>query len=135
MWTAFVAAVGGVGGGDVAVAGANLLVESGFVDDAGAAVVGEGGADDAVAAHVAVISAELVEVLAEEGVGLDFGQLNAAAVWVGGLDLVTISNVGPVAGMVHRLEVIYQQDGAVIEREAHEVLGHALYLGDVSLET
>ena len=134
MGFAFVAAVCCVGGGDVAVAGLQFLVETGFVYDAGPAVVGEGGTYDAVAAHVAVVGAELVEVFAEKCVGLGLGQLNAAAVWVGGLDLVTISNVWPVPGVVHRLEVLYQENGAVVERKVHEVGAHAFDFVDVALE-
>lgn len=41
MEFAFVAAVGGVGLEDVAVAGFQLFEDAGFVDDTGAAVVGE----------------------------------------------------------------------------------------------
>ncbi len=41
MWFAFVAAVGGVGFEDVAVATFQLFQDCGFVDYAGTAVVGE----------------------------------------------------------------------------------------------
>ena len=61
---ATVAAVGGVGFVDIAVAAFELAVGGGFVDYAGAAVVGEGGEEDAVAAHVAVEGAELAEFFA-----------------------------------------------------------------------
>lgn len=40
---AFIAAVGGVGFEDVAVAGFELFQHAAFVDDTGAAVVGEAG--------------------------------------------------------------------------------------------
>jgi len=40
---AFIAAVGGVGFEDVAVAGFEFLQDAAFVDDTGAAVVGEAG--------------------------------------------------------------------------------------------
>lgn len=43
MELAFVAAVSGVGFEDVAVAGFQLLQDTAFVDDSGAAVVGEAG--------------------------------------------------------------------------------------------
>ena len=41
MFLAFVAAMGGIGLEDVAVADFEVLQDSGFVDDAGTAVVGE----------------------------------------------------------------------------------------------
>lgn len=63
---AAVAAMGCIGFEYVAVASLQLLVGSGFVDDAGTAVVGEGCEQDAVAAHVAVEGAELAEVFAQE---------------------------------------------------------------------
>ena len=43
MEFAFIAAVGGVGFEDVAVAGFQLLQDAAFVDDSGAAVIGEAG--------------------------------------------------------------------------------------------
>lgn len=43
MPLAFIATVGGVGFEDVAVAGFEFLQDSAFVDDTGAAVVGEAG--------------------------------------------------------------------------------------------
>lgn len=43
MKFAFIAAVGGVGFEDVAVAGFEFLQDTAFVDDTGAAVVGEAG--------------------------------------------------------------------------------------------
>lgn len=43
MPLAFITAVGGVGFEDVAVAGFQLFQDGGFVDDTGAAVIGEAG--------------------------------------------------------------------------------------------
>ena len=43
MELAFITAVGGVGFEDVAVAGFEFLQDTAFVDDTGAAVVGEAG--------------------------------------------------------------------------------------------
>ena len=43
MLLAFVSAVGNVGLEDVAVAGFQLLQDAAFVDDSGAAVIGEAG--------------------------------------------------------------------------------------------
>lgn len=43
MELAFIAAVGGIGFEDVAVAGFEFFQDAAFVDDAGAAVIGEAG--------------------------------------------------------------------------------------------
>lgn len=67
MGLAAVAAVGGVRDGDVSVAGAEFLVEGGFVYDAGTAIIREGGTDDTVATHVTIHGAELLKVFAKEG--------------------------------------------------------------------
>lgn len=65
MSFAFVAAVGGVGFEDVAVAGFQLFKDAAFVDYAGTAVVGECAEKDGVFAVLGVEGAELGEVFAQ----------------------------------------------------------------------
>lgn len=60
----FVATMGGVGLEDVAVAGFQLFEDAGFVDDTGAAVVGECAEKNGVFAVLGVEGAELGEVFA-----------------------------------------------------------------------
>lgn len=62
---AFVAAVGGVGFEDVAVAGFEFFQDAAFVDHAGAAVVGECAEKNGILAVLGVEGAELGEVFAE----------------------------------------------------------------------
>lgn len=86
MFLAFVAAVGNVGLEDVAIAGFELFQDSRFVDDAGTAVIGE--------------CAE------KNGVGLCFGQLDASAIWLARLNLMSVADIGPVLRFMERLELI-----------------------------
>lgn len=60
----FVAAVGGVGLEDVAVAGFELFQDGGFVDDAGTTVVGECAEKNGILAVFRIHGAELSEVFA-----------------------------------------------------------------------
>ena len=62
---AFVAAVGGVGLEDVAVATLQLFQDGGFVDYTGATVVGECAEKNGILAVLGVESAELSEVFSE----------------------------------------------------------------------
>ena len=61
MSLAFVAAVGGVGFEDVAVAGFQFFKDTAFVDHTGAAVVGECAEKDGVLAVLGIEGAELGE--------------------------------------------------------------------------
>lgn len=93
MEFAAIVAVGGVGGADVAVAGFEEAEDATFVDYTGAAVVGQGSEEDAVATVLGVEGTEFAEVFAQECVGLGFGQLTAFAVWFTWQDPVTVSHV------------------------------------------
>lgn len=106
MFLAFVSAVRDVGLEDVAVAGFEFFQDGGFIDYAGAAVVGECAEKNGVLAIFRIHGAELGEVFSENGVCLFLGELNASAVWLARLDLMAIADVGPVAGLVERLEVL-----------------------------
>ena len=79
MEFAFVAAMGGVGLEDVAVAGFELFQDSGFVDYAGTAVIGKCSEKNGVLAIFGIHGAELGEVFSEQGVCLFLGELNASA--------------------------------------------------------
>ena len=119
MFLAFVAAVGGVGLEDVAVAGFELFQDGGFVDDAGAAVIGECAEKNGVFAIFGIHGAELGEVFAEQCVGLPFGELDASAVWLARLDLMTVADIGPVARLVERLEMLDDDYRPLKERQLH----------------
>lgn len=121
MSFAFVAAVGGVGFEDVAVTAFELFVGGGFVDYSGTAVVGEGGEEDAVAAHVAVEGAELAEVLAQESIGLFLGELATSAIWFAGLDLMTVAHIGPVLRLVQGFKFLDYHDCSLEEGQVHDV--------------
>lgn len=120
MFLAFVAAMGNVGFEDVAVAGFQFLKDGGFVDDAGAAVVGECAEENRVLAVFRVHSAELGEVLAEQGVCLCLGELDASAIWLARLNLMTVADIGPVLGFVERLEFLDYQNCPLKERQFHD---------------
>lgn len=64
MLLAFVAAVGNVGLEDVAVAGFQFLQYGGFVDDAGATIIGECAEKNRVLAISGIHGAEFGEVFA-----------------------------------------------------------------------
>lgn len=70
MRFAFVAAVGGIGGVDVAVSALQLFQDAGFVDDSRTTIVGKGTEQYTVFAIGGVHVAELLEVLAEKYLGL-----------------------------------------------------------------
>ena len=59
MFLAFVAAMGNVGLEDVAVAGLQFLQDGAFVDDAGAAVIGECAKKNGVLAVFGIISSSM----------------------------------------------------------------------------
>ena len=120
MFLAFVAAMGNVGLEDVAVAGFELFQDGGFVDDAGAAVVGECAEKNGVLAVSGVHGAELGEVFAQECVGLSFGELDASAIWLTGLNLMTVADIGPVLRFVERLEFLDYQNCPLKERQLHD---------------
>ena len=100
MPLAFVAAVGGVRLEDVAVATFQLFQHGRLVDYAGPAVVGECAEKNGVFAVLGVEGAELGEVFAEQSVGLCLGELTASAVGLARLDLMTISDIGPVSWLM-----------------------------------
>lgn len=116
---AFVAAVGGVGFEDVAVAGFQFFQDAAFVDYTGAAVVGECAEKDGVLAVLGVEGAELGEVFAEQCVGLCLGELYASAVWFSRLDLMTVANVGPMLRLMERFKLFDYQDCPLKERQFH----------------
>lgn len=119
MFLAFVAAVGNVGLEDVAVAGFQFLQDCGFVDDAGAAVIGECAEKNGILAVSGVHGAELGEVFTKESVSLCLGQLDASAIWLTGLNLMTVADVWPVLRFVERLEFLDYQNCPLKERQFH----------------
>ena len=116
---AFVAAVGGVGLEDVAVAGLQLFEDAGFADDTGAAVVCECAEKNGILAVFGIHGAEFAEVFAQEGIGLFLGELHATAVWFSRLDLVAISNVRPVPRLMECLKMLDYQNCPFKERKLH----------------
>lgn len=94
MKFAFIAAVGGVGLEDVAVAGFQFFEYAGLVDDTGAAVVGKCAEKDGILAVFGIHGAELAEIFSQEGICLSFCKLYSSAVWFSRLDLMPISNIG-----------------------------------------
>ena len=120
MFLAFVAAVGGVGLEDVAVAGFELFEDGGFVDNTGTTVVGKCAEKNGVLAIFGIHGAELGEVFAEQGVGLSLGELDATSVWLAWLDLMAVTDIGPVAGFVERLEVLDDYYCSLKERQLHD---------------
>ena len=94
MEFAFVAAVRGVGFEDIAVAGFELPVNAGFVDNAGPAVVCQNSEEQRIIRSEIVIEGyELAEVFPQQGIRLSFGELYPTAVRFSRLDLVTISDI------------------------------------------
>ena len=110
MRFAFVAAVGGVELEDVAVATFQLFQDRGFVDDTGTEVVGECAEEDRVFAVLGVEGAEFGEVFSEQCVGLRIGELTASAVGFVWQDLMTVSYIRPVAGLMERFKLFDYQD-------------------------
>lgn len=120
MFLAFVAAMGNVGLEDVAVAGFEFFQDCGFVDDAGAAVVGECAEKNGILAVFGIHGAELGKVFAEQGVGLCFGKLDASAIRLARLDLMTVADIGPVLRFVECLEFLDYQNCPLKERQFHD---------------
>ena len=116
MFLAFVVAMGNVGLEDVAVAGFQLFQDGAFVDDAGTAVVGECAEKNRVFAVFGIHGAELGEVFAEEGVSLFLCELDASAIWLTRLDLMTVADIGPVLRFVECLEFLDYQNCTLKER-------------------
>ena len=119
MEFAFVAAVGGVGLEDVAVASLQFFQDSGLVDDTGTAVIGECAEKDRVFAVLGVEGAELGEVFAEQCVSLCLGELTASAVWFARLDLMTIADIGPVLWFMESFKLFDNQDCPLKRRQFH----------------
>lgn len=120
MFLAFVAAVSNIGLEDVAVAGFEFLQDGGFVDDAWAAVVGECAEKNGVLAILGIHGAELGEVFTEQSVCLYLGELDATAIWLTRLDLMTVADVGPVLRFVERLEFLDYQNCPLKKRQFHD---------------
>ena len=116
---AFVAAVGGVGLEDIAVAALQLFQDGGLVDYAGTAVVGECAEKNRVFAILGIHGAELGKVFAEEDVSLFLCELDASAVWLARLDLMTIAHIGPMLWLMERLKFLDYQDCPLKERQFH----------------
>ena len=93
MKLTFVAAVGGVGLEDVAVAGFQFFQHGGFLDYAGSAVVGEASEKKAVLAVLGVEGTEFSQVFPQKCVSLFLGELHTSTVWFSRLNLVPIANV------------------------------------------
>ena len=119
MEFAFVAAMGGVGLEDVAVAGFQLLENAGFIDDTGATVVGKCAEKNGIFAVFGIHGAELAEVFSQEGICLFLGELYASAVWFSRLDLVPISHIRPVPRLMERLKMLDYQNCPFKERKLH----------------
>lgn len=138
MEFAFVVTVGGVGFEDVAVAGFEEAEDAGFVDYSGTAVVCEGGEEVFVFAVFLIHRAEFGVVFAEECIGLGFGQLDPSAIGFAGLDLVTISNVGPMFRFMKRFKAFDYKNCTLKERQFHNasfgfLMGFCLLRGGVTL--
>lgn len=93
MFLAFVAAVGNIGLEDVAVAGFQFFQDGRFVDDAGAAVVGECAEKNRVLAILGIHGAELGEVFTEESICLFLCELYTSAIWLTRLNLITVADI------------------------------------------
>ena len=119
MEFAFVAAMGGVGLEDVAVAGSQFFEDAGLVDDTGATVVGKCAEKDGILAVFGIHGTEFAEVLSQEGICLFLSELYASAVWLSRLDLVAISNVRPVPRFMERLKMLDYQNCPFKERKLH----------------
>lgn len=119
MFLAFVAAVRNVGLEDVAVAGFQFFEDTGFVDDSGAAVVGECAEKNGILAIFGIHGAEFAEVFSQEGIRLFLGELHASAIWLSRLDLVAISNIRPVPWLMERLKMLDYQNCPFKERQLH----------------
>ena len=115
----FIAAVGGVGLEDIAVASLQFLQDGGLVDYAGTAVIGECAEKNGVFAVLGVEGAEFGEVFAEQCISLCFGELTASAVWLARLDLMTIANIRPMSWLMERLELFDYQDSPLKQRQLH----------------
>lgn len=115
-----ITAMGGVGLEDVAVTGFDLFQDGGFVDDAGAAVVGECAEKNGVLAILGIHGAELGEVFTEQVVCLCLGKLHASAVWLTGLYLMTVADIGPVLWFMERLKFLDYQNCPLKERQFHD---------------
>lgn len=122
MFLAFVAAMGNVGLEDVAVAGLELFQDGGFVDDAGAAVIGECAEKNRILTVSGIHGAELGEVFTEESVCLSLGKLDASAIWLVRLDLMSVADVGPMLRLVECLEFLDYQNCPLKERQFHDTL-------------
>lgn len=134
----FVVAVGGVCFEDVAVAGFEEAEDTGFVDYSGPAVVSEGGEEVFVFAVFLIHIAEFGVVFTEKCIGLGFGQLEPSAIGFAGLDLVTISNVGPMFRFMKRLKLFDYQNCTLKERQFHNasfgfLMGLCLLRGGATL--
>ncbi len=107
---AFVAAVGGVGFEDVAVASLQFFQNGGLVDYSGTAVVGECAEKNGIFTVLGIEGAELGEVFAEQCVGLCLGELTASAVGFARLNLMTVAHIGPVFRLMERFKLFDYQD-------------------------
>lgn len=120
MFLAFVAAMRNIGLEDVTVAGFQFLQDGGFVDDAGTAVVGECAEKNGAFAILGIHGAELGEIFAEQRVCLFLGELDASAIWLARLDLMTVADIGPVLRFVDCLEFLDYQNCPLKKRQFHD---------------
>ena len=100
MEFAAIVAVGGVVAEDVAVASAKLFVEGGFVDCAGADVIGKGCCQHRVFAEMGIHGAEFGEVFAQERIGFSLCQGSVSREVLARPDSMTIPGVRKMAKLV-----------------------------------
>lgn len=118
---AFVVAVGDVGFEDVAVAGFEFAIDGAFLNCAGANVVTQYAEQQRIGRFEVIEKGdELVEVFAEERVGLSFTHLVATEILLAGLFPMTISEVGPMLpGVMQGFIVFDNQYGSFVWRQLH----------------
>ena len=116
---AFVAAVGGVDLEDVAVSGFQLFQDATFVDNSGAAVIGECAEKNRVLAVIFIKRYEFCEVFSEQCVSLCFRELNTTSVWLTRLNLMPVADIRPVLWVVHRFKFLDDEDCTLKERQLH----------------
>lgn len=115
-----VSAMGCVGLVDVAVARFESPVNTGFVDYTGTAVVRQHTEEQRIIRSEIVIEGdEPAEIPAEQGIRLSLGELDTASERLTRLHHVPVTDSGPVAWAVERLELLYNQHGAFKRGQVH----------------
>ena len=91
-----------------------------LVDDAGTAVIGKSAEKNGVFAVFGIHGAELGKVFTEEGVSLFLCELDASAIRLARLNLMTVADIGPVLRFVKRLEFLDYQNCSLKGRQLHD---------------